>query len=408
MRELERVILHLDMDAFYAAVEVRENPELAGKPLIIGHRGRRGVVSTCSYEAREFGVRSAMSSVTAERLCPDAVWLHGRMSLYVEVSREVRRIMRSFSPLVEPLSIDEAFIDLTGIAAGLRGGAAAAREMRRRIRNEQRLTASVGVAPNKFLAKLASDLEKPDGLVVFPLEEVPSRLWPMPVERLWGVGPATARRLEEGGIVRVGQLLETDQVSLQALVGSGAAQHLCKLARGEDSRAVNPEHHAKSISEERTYGVDLTDPEEIDRALLARAEGVARQLRREGLAGRTVQIKVRTGDFTTWTRSHTLPAASDLTEPIVEAARRLYRERIRLGGKGVRLLGVGVSGLEPAGRGQTSLFEDPQETRARRIARAADAVRDKLGEESVTRARLLRRRKDNDEDKEASSLPAVD
>ena len=407
MRELERVILHLDMDAFYAAVEVREKPDLAGKPLIIGHRGRRGVVSTCSYEARKFGVHSAMPSVTAERLCPGATWLHGRMSLYVEVSREVRRIMRSFSPLVEPLSIDEAFIDLTGIAADLRGGAATAREIRRRIRREQRLTASVGVAPNKFLAKLASDMEKPDGLVVFPLADVAARLWPLPVRRLWGVGPATARRLEEGGILRVGQLLETDEIALQALVGQRAARHLRALARGEDDRPVNPEHHAKSVSEERTYGEDLTNPDEIDRALLARAEGVARQLRREGVTGRTVHLKVRTGDFTTWTRSLTLPAPSDLTEPIVDAARRLYRERIRLGGKGVRLLGVGVSGLEPAGHGQASLFEDPDEARARRMARAADAVRDKVGEKSVTRARLLRRKKDDD-DKEASSLPSVD
>jgi nucleotidyltransferase/DNA polymerase involved in DNA repair len=406
MKQIERVILHVDMDAFYAAVEVRENPELAGKPLIIGHRGPRGVVSTCSYEARKYGVHSAMPSVQAERRCPGAIWLHGRMSLYVEVSREIRNIMRSFSPLVEPLSIDEAFIDLSGIAADLPGGEAVGREVKRRIRSEQRLGASVGVAPNKFLAKLASDLEKPDGLVVFTLEDVRKRLWAMPVTRLWGVGPATARRLKNGGIVRVGQLLDTDEQALRALVGRSATDHLRALARGEDHRAVNPEHEAKSISEERTYGEDLTDPEEIDRALLARAEGVARQLRREGLTGKTVHLKVRSGDFTTWTRSRTLSSPADLTEEIVGAARRLFHDRIRLGGMGVRLLGIGVSGLEPAGRGQGALFEDPAESRARRLARASDAVRDRLGEKAVTRARLLRRREDDDQ--EASSLPTVD
>jgi nucleotidyltransferase/DNA polymerase involved in DNA repair len=406
MRKLNRVILHLDMDAFYAAVEFRENPELAGKPLIIGHRGRRGVVSTCSYEARRFGVHSAMPSVKAEKLCPDAIWLHGRMDLYAAVSRRIRRIMSDFSPVVEPLSIDEAFIDLTGIAEDLEGGGASARKLKERIRDEQRLTASVGIAPNKFLAKVASDMEKPDGLVILPLEEVPNRLWPLPVERLWGVGPQTAKRLKKGGIVIIGDLLDIARSKLEALVGEGHAAHLQALARGEDDRRVSTKRRSKSISEERTYGEDLTDPEEIDRALLARAEGVARQMRREGLAGRTVHIKIRTGDFTTWTRSLTLPAATDLTEPVVEAARQLFRERIKLRGKGVRLLGVGVSGMERAGSGQVLLFTDSEEQKARDMARAADAVRDKLGEKSLTRARLLKKKQEDDG--EASSLPSVD
>jgi len=188
-----RVILHLDMDAFYAAVEIREDPSLAGKPLIIGHRGRRGVVSTCSYEARRFGVRSAMPSLSAERLCPQAVWLPGRMSLYAEVSRQIRSLMDQVTPLVEPLSIDEAFLDLTGIAKNLREGGAIGRRLKERIRSELRLTASVGIAPNKFLAKIASDLEKPDGLVVLSLADVPARLHPLPVERLWGSDPRRPR-----------------------------------------------------------------------------------------------------------------------------------------------------------------------------------------------------------------------
>jgi len=409
---MKRVILHLDMDAFYAAVEVREAPDLAGKPLIIGHRGRRGVVSTCSYEARKYGVHSAMPSVRAEQLCPDAIWLSGRMSLYVEVSREIRRIMNDYSPLVEPLSIDEAFIDLTGIAADLNGAVETAKGLRARIRDEQRLTASVGVAPNKFLAKLASDMDKPDGLTVIALEDLPAKVWPLPVERLWGVGPKTARRLAEAGIRKIGDLLEHDAELLRSRIGTNSAAHLRALARGDDDRPVVSERRHKSISEERTYGEDLVDPEEIDRAMLARAEGVARQLRRQKIVAHTVHLKVRTGDFTTWTRSLTLRSPTDLAEPIVEAARGLFRDRIRLAGRGVRLLGVGVSGLEPARSAQRSLFEAPAEERARKMARAADAVREKLGEKAVTRARLLRKtRRDPDEDDptdEASSLPSVD
>jgi DNA polymerase-4 len=206
-------------------------------------------------------------------------------------------------------------------------------------------------------------------------------------------------------MVRIGQLLEVGHQDLESLVGPAAAAHLRQLARGHDERPVSPQRRAKSISEERTYEEDLTDPSEIDRALLARSEAVARQLRRERLVGRTVHIKVRTGDYTTWTRSLTLPAATDLAEPTVGAARQLFRERIRLAGKGVRLLGVGISGLEPRGRGQAVLFEDDDQVRARRLARATDAVRDKLGENAVTRARLL---SDEETDEEPSSPPSVD
>ena len=408
MSDTERVILHLDMDAFYAAVEIRDHPELAGKPLIIGHRGRRGVVSTCSYEARRFGVRSAMPSVTAMQLCPQAVWLPGRMRLYVAVSRKIRALLTDVSPAVEPLSIDEAFIDVTGIVADLAAAAEVARRLKRRIRDRERLTASVGVAPNKFLAKFASDLDKPDGLVVLPLEDIPQRLWPMPVERLWGVGPRTAERLHHGGIATVGDVHRAGPAGLEPLIGATSAAHLYALSRGEDDRPVHVERKAKSISEERTYSEDLTDRAEIDRALLARAVGVARQLRREGLVGRTVQIKVRTGDFTTWTRSLTLREPTDLPDPLVRAARQMFDERIRLRGRGVRLLGLGVSGLESAGSGQAPLFTDPDEDRARRLARAADAVRTKLGDQALTRARLLNKRSASPDPPEASSPPSVD
>jgi nucleotidyltransferase/DNA polymerase involved in DNA repair len=400
----ERVILHLDMDAFYAAVEIRENPELAGRPLIIGHPGRRGVVSTCSYEARRYGVRSAMPSVTARRLCPDATWLPGRMSLYAEVSGRIRRILREFSPRVEPLSIDEAFLDLTGIARDLGAGGESARRLKRRILDAERLSASVGVAPNKFLAKVASDLEKPDGLVVLPRESVPARLWPLAVERLWGVGPRTAERLRGGGVSSVGQVLEVGETALASLVGRDSARHLRALARGDDDRPVQAQRAAKSISEERTYSEDLTAAEEIDRALLARAEGVARELRRQGLVGRTVHLKLRSAEYRTWIRSLTLAAPTDLAEPLVRAARSL-RERVRLDGRGLRLIGLGVSGLRPAASVPAPLFSDPAERRERRMTRAADAVRDRLGEQAVTRASLLERPADR---AQASSPPAVD
>jgi nucleotidyltransferase/DNA polymerase involved in DNA repair len=349
-----------------------------------------------------------MPSVVAERLCPQALWLPGRMDLYVRVSRRIRRVLDDWSPLVEPLSIDEAFLDLTGIAAGLDAGREAAASLKERIRKEERLTASVGVAPNKFLAKVASDLEKPDGLVVLAHESVRERLWPLPVERLWGVGPATARLLRERAVRTVGDVARVSEQALASVVGPATAAHLRALARGEDERPVVAERAAKSISEERTYGTDLTDPAEIDRALLARAEGVARELRKAGLAGRVVRIKVRTGDYTTWTRAETLAAPADLTEPIVAAARRLLRERVSLGGRGIRLLGVGVGGLAPAGDGQRALFRDPAEERARRVARATDTVRDRLGEGALTRARLVRRRSRGEDVEEASSPPTVD
>jgi DNA polymerase-4 len=378
------------MDAFYAAVEVREDPALAGKPVIVGHPGKRGVVTTCSYEARVFGVRSAMPSVVAARLCPDGIWLPVRMSLYVEVSRRIRAILDEAAPVVEPLSIDEAFLDLTGWARDLDAGAAIARTLKDRIRGQERLTASVGVAPNKFLAKLASDLEKPDGLVVLPKEAIPSRLWPLPVERLWGVGPKSADRLRLGGLRTIGDVARTDEDAIASLVGESMARHVKALAVGDDDRRVEHDRASRSISEERTYTDDLRDPKEIDRALLARAQGVAQELRREKLVARTVHLKVRTGDFTTWTRAKTLPEPTDLAEPIVGAAREMFAKKIRLEGKGVRLLGVGVSGVAQSKARGEPLFPDADTVRAKRIAGAEDAVRTKLGDRAVTRATLVR------------------
>jgi DNA polymerase IV len=406
--DLPRVVLHLDMDAFYASVEVREDPSLAGLPVVIGHRGPRGVVSTCSYEARKFGVRSAMPSVTAERLCPQAVWLPGRMDLYADVSRRIRRIMDGFTPVVEPLSIDEAFLDLTGIAMSLEEGRAAGRRLKDEVRAVERLGASVGIAPNKFLAKVASDMEKPDGLVVLSQESVPSRLWPLPVRRLWGVGPRTAEALQGLGLQSIGDLLRAPRSRLASRLGDSLTDHLRALAAGKDDRAVETSREAKSMSEERTYAVDLRDPEEIDRQILARAEGVARALRDEETQAWTVSLKVRTGDFTTWTRSLTLPAPTNLAGEIRAAAAGLLRDRIDLGGRGVRLLGVGVSNLEGGGgEEQPDLFPDPERERDERSARVEDEIRHRFGESAITRARLLRREAD-DEPEGAYSPPATE
>jgi DNA polymerase-4 len=393
---MSRVILHLDMDAFYAAIEVHDDPSLKGKPLIVGHRGRRGVVTTCSYEARPFGVRSAMPSLTAERLCPQAIWLPVRMERYVEVSRRLRRLFDATTPRVEPISIDEAFLDLTGVppVRRLEDGRGIAAALKARIVETEGLTASVGVAPNKFLAKVASDLEKPDGLVVFPVEDVPSRLWPLPARRLWGVGPKTETILDRAGLHTVADVAQCPVGTLEAIIGESWGAQLHALAHGRDDRPVEPDRAAKSISEERTYTDDLHDADVIDRELLARAEGVARTLRAEGLRGRTVHLKVRTGDFKTVTRAHTLEQPTDLAEPILAAARALLRERVALEGRGIRLLGVGLSGLAPAA--SEGLFTDPDEERARRAARAADALRRRLGDAAITRARLLDRRDTKD------------
>jgi len=401
------IVLHLDMDAFYASVEVRENPGLAGLPLIIGHRGPRGVVSTCSYEARRYGVRSAMPSVTAERLCPGATWLPGRMDLYVEVSRRIRAILDDFSPVVEALSIDEAFLDLTGISRTLEEARSLGGRLKERIRAEQKLTASVGVAPNKFLAKIASELEKPDGLVALPMEDLPSRLGPLPVRALWGVGPKTAEALHSLGLRTVGEILTVPRSRLASRLGDRAADHLRALAAGRDDRKVEPSREAKSVSEERTYAVDLRDPDEIARQLLARADGVARRLRDDGLHGWTVHLKIRTGDFTTWTRAVTLAAPTCLAGEIHAAAAGLLREKVDLGGQGVRLLGAGVSQLEPAAPiEQPDLFPDPGRALDERAAVAEDAVRHAFGEAAITRARLLGRKGEEDPES-ASSLPAL-
>ncbi|HYM85093.1 MAG TPA: DNA polymerase IV [Candidatus Dormibacteraeota bacterium] len=381
-----RTILHVDLDAFFAAVEQRDRPELRGRPVIVGGGGPgdRGVVSAASYEARRFGVRSAMPLRTAAALCPDAVFLPVDGRKYQAASRLVMAILRRFTPLVEPISIDEAFLDVTASRALFGDGEAIARSIRSAVRDEVGLTASVGVASTKLVAKIASDLRKPDALVVVPPGEEAGFLAPLPVGRLWGVGPQTAAALGEYGVRTIGDLAALPVDLLVRRFGQhGGSLH--DRALGIDPDPVEGGDPAKSVGHEHTFDVDTNDPETIERTLLAMADGVSGRLRAAGLKAGTVSVKIRDSGFRTITRQRTLAEPTDLTEPIWRAALELARPEVR--GIRVRLLGVTASNL--GSPEQLALFaaEDP---RRRRAAEAADAIRRRFGERAVTRARLLR------------------
>ncbi|RMF74925.1 MAG: DNA polymerase IV [Acidobacteria bacterium] len=385
-----RIVLHLDMDAFFAAIEQRDHPELRGRPVIVGHRGRRGVVATCSYEARRFGIRSAMPSVTAERLCPDAVWVRGRHGVYREVSRRVFAMLEEIAPVVERVSIDEAYADLTGVARDFGEAARLAGALRARIRREERLTASAGIAPCRFLAKIASDLDKPDGQVVLTLDRLEELLWPLPVRVIPGVGPKLAERLAGLGIRTVGQLARRTEDELARALGRRTAVFLHRRAHGIDERPIVTGHERKQVSEERTYVDDLHDPEQIRRELRARAEGVARTLRRRGLLGRAVVLKVRDGRYRTVTRTRTLAEPTDLASEIFAVGQELLAGRVDLHGRGVRLLGLGVKDLVSRSHVTPPLFPDEREQRERRIARLADELGERFGRDALRPASLLR------------------
>ena len=381
-----RTILHVDLDAFFAAVEQRDHPELRGKPVAVGMGGTgdRGVVSAASYEARKFGVHSAMPIRTAKRLCPDCIFVPVNGALYQRVSREVMAILRRFTPLVEPISIDEAFLDVTASRALFGDGATIARRIKDAIRDEVRLTASVGVAATKLVAKIGSDLRKPDGLVVVPPGEEAAFLAPLPISRLWGVGPQTAAALRDFGVATIGDLAAMDRAALVRRFGKHGAT-LVDRAHGLDGDPVDDPDAAKTIGHETTFDLDTSDPDVLERTLLALSEGVSGRLRSAGVKAGTVTVKVRDSGFNTVTRQRTLPEPTDLTEPIWRAAVELARPETR--GKKIRLLGVTASHLGE--REQLGLFEtlDP---RRRLAVEAADEVRRRFGPRAVTRARLLR------------------
>lgn len=378
-------ILHVDLDAFFAAVEQRDRPELRGKPVAVGGGGAndRGVVSAASYEARRYGVHSAMPLRTAARLCPGLVFVPVDGRKYSAVSREVMAILRRFTPAVEQISIDEAFLDVAG-SEGLHGPPTAmARSIKAVIRDELRLTASVGVATTKLVAKVASDLEKPDGLVLVAPGTEAAFLAPLPISRLWGVGEKTAGRLAEFGVRTIGDLAALPDDLLARRFGRQGPV-LALRARGIDPSPVSSADPARSISHEHTFHVDTADPEILERTLLSLSEGVAGRLRAGGVKARTIAVKVRDSSFTTVSRQRTLPEATDQTEVVFAAARELARPQLR--GVRVRLLGVAASHLGEDG--QMALFS-ADDQRRRRATEAADAIRRRYGSKAIRRARLI-------------------
>ena len=388
-------ILHVDMDAFFVSVELIDQPELRGRPVIVGGSGDRGVVAAASYEARSYGVHSAMPSVRARRLCPHAVFLPGRHERYGEVSKAVMAIFRSYTPLVEPISLDEAFLDVRG-ARRLHGPALQiAQRIRARVHDEQHLDCSVGIAPNKFVAKLASQAAKPGasaqgprpglGVKVVVADEMLGFLHPLPVEALWGVGPATLERLERLGVVTVGDLAAIPLSVVTGSLGNAVGTHLHALANGIDDRAVEPDRRPKSIGHEETFARDHHHRDTLERELVRLGDSVGSRLRAHGLAGRTVQLKVRFRDFRTITRSSTLAAPTDSSAVVVAEAKTL------LAGvdpsPGVRLIGVSVSGLSDGGTRQLSL--DDLGTASWDDANlAVDAIRARFGSAAIGPATL--------------------
>lgn len=382
-----RAILHIDMDAFFASVEQRDNPQLRNKPVLVGGDGPRGVVAAASYEARAFGCHSAQPTAVAKRLCPQAIIVSGRHGDYKAVSKQVFAILERFSPLIQPISIDEAFLDVTGSTKLFGPPFDIAKEIRRLVKQETDLTCSVGVAPNKFLAKLASDMDKPDGLFVIDPARIQHTLDPLPITKLPGVGPSAERTLNRLGVRSVRDLRTIPLETLRARMGEQGA-HLHNLARGIDDRPVRIDREAKSISHEHTFPIDLNNPDEV-RAIIARlAQDVASRLRKHHRYAKTITIKVRFGDFETITRSTTLDQQSDETRTIHDAARSLFDHWARSFCP-VRLIGVGVSGLTdaPAAPG---LFDTTKHDKDRAVDRISDAIADKFGKDAITRASSLR------------------
>jgi DNA polymerase IV len=384
-------ILHVDMDAFYASVEIRDRPELAGKPVIVGATGGRGVVLSATDEARGYGVRSAMPVSRARRLCPHAVFIPPRHGLYGAVSKEVMAIFRAVTPQVEPLSLDEAFLDVSGALRRLGPPASIGRLIRQQVSEQQRITCSVGIATSKFVAKLASVHCKPDGLLVIPAAGVIEFLHPLPAAALWGVGARTERVLARLGLRSVGDIARTPAATLERELGRAAAAHLLALAWGNDPRKVTPGVPEKSVGAEETFAADVDDPEVVRRELLRLSGRTARALRSSGCAARTVVVKLRLADFTTLTRSRTLPEPTDVAQTIYAVACALYAgsgldARARL-----RLVGVRAAGLVPAAAAQTQLVLGQGPPAWRAAERAVDQVTGRFGTDAVRPAALLRK-----------------
>ncbi len=384
------MILHVDMDAFYASVEERDRPELRGKPVIVGGTPEgRGVVAAANYEARKFGIHSAMPAARAKRLCPQAVFLPTRIDEYAQVSRQIREIFHRFTPLVEPLSLDEAFLDATGSEALFGSAIEIGRQIKQQIRDNLELVASVGIAPNKFLAKMASDLEKPDGFTVVDPERVLEFLNPLEVGRLWGVGRVTGKVFERLRVATIGDVRALTLEVLQQHFGEHG-KHLWELSRGIDNRQVIPDREAKSVSHETTFAADIADMEVLRAWALELTEQVGRRLRRHNLRGRTVHLKVRFSDFQTITRAKTLPNPTNVTQEIWRAADELLSNRLSVGHLPVRLIGLGVSGFDNSKKeSQRLLFDDEEHDAQAELDKTADQIRERFGASSLNRASSL-------------------
>ena len=393
MSDAVRTILHVDLDAFYASVEVRDNPALAGKPVVVGADPRggrgRGVVTAASYEARVFGIHSAMPISHAYRRCPDAVYLRPRMRRYAAVSARFMAILERYTDLLEPLSIDEAFLDVTASRALFGDGPTIARGIKDAVRAEEGITASIGVAPSKFLAKIASDLRKPDGLVVVPADGVAGFLDELPVQRLWGAGPKSMNGFRQLGVTTIGGVARLPRERLVETFGDALGTHFHALACGEDPRSVVPDRRRKSVGHETTFLEDVRDRAVLRQRLLELVEEVGRRLRRAGLRGQVVHLKLRNADFSTVTRQETLPAPADTTDAIWPVAERLLTKADD-GRQAIRLIGVSLSLFD--GERQMPLFEPPNVERARRVARAVDQLVERFGTDVVSRGDTPRRR----------------
>lgn len=374
------------MDAFFAAVEQRDNPELKRKPVIVGadpQQGKgRGVVSAASYEARKFGIKSALPISKAYKLCPQGCFVPVNGRRYAEVSRSIMSIFKEFSPLIEPISLDEAFIDVTGTGRLKGDPENIGREIKARIKSKEDLTASVGIAPNKLVAKIASDIEKPDGFVVVKPDEVRAFLSPLPIRRLWGIGKITAKRMKDLGIKTIGDFASFSEEDVKIIFGSNGYD-LWQNAHGIDTRKVKNEHKAKSISNETTFQKDVTDPEVINSTLLGLSEKVGYRLRSNKYYGKTIFLKVRLSDFTTLRRNSTFSEPVNLSKTIFSEIKFLY-DKLKIAGQPIRLLGVGLSQLCGDKEHQLALF-DFEDERRRKAEEAVDILKKRFGTDKIGR-----------------------